>query len=147
MWGFWNHSCPVHLSYLRPASWFSWFLTCPRAPQHWGWGWVGGGICWIADIVFCFGSPHSHLEAPKRWWLWHACLLMWQEMFLSQSLSMVGNSTICERLFMTFFFLVRLLWKDVWDQTKVLVDTSLQVLTSGLGPLIDNRRFSGSSIF
>ena len=66
---------------------------------------------------------------------------------VSQSLSTVGNSAICERLFMSFFFFVPPLWKDVWDQTKVLVDMSLQVLTSGLGPLIDNRRFTGSSTF
>ena len=49
--------------------------------------------------------------------------------------------------FHDFFFFVPPLWKDVWDQTKVLVDMSLQVLTSGLGPLIDNRRFTGSSTF
>ena len=46
-----------------------------------------------------------------------------------------------------FFFFVPLLWKDVWDQRKVLVDMLLQVLTYRLGPLIDNRRFSGSFIF
>ena len=30
-----------------------------------------GSICWIVDIVFLFGSPHSHLETWHRWWLWH----------------------------------------------------------------------------
>ena len=49
--------------------------------------------------------------------------------------------------FHDFFFFVPLLWKDVWDQRKVLVDMLLQVLTYRLGPLIDNRRFSGSFIF
>ena len=31
----------------------------------------GGSICWVTGIVFPFGSPHSHLEAPNHWWLWH----------------------------------------------------------------------------
>ena len=35
----------------------------------------GGSICWVTGIVFPFGSPHSHLEAPNHWWLWHFLLV------------------------------------------------------------------------
>ena len=71
----WMHSFHMHLSYLGPHP----FLDCVhpsllvhlemwrKAAAHFpstGSSAVtmeGGGICWIAGIVFPLGSPHSHL--------------------------------------------------------------------------------------
>ena len=48
---------------------------------------------------------------------------------------------------MIFFFPSVLAGRFISDQAKVLIDMSLQVLISRSGPLIVNKRFSGSSIF
>ena len=97
-----------------------------------------------------FENLHSHLEARNCWWLWHFLFLdLARDTFISQSFPIVIKSTIFGRHFMTFFFFfwshgtVRL----IPDQVKVLTDMSNQLLISGLDPLINNKRLSGSSIF
>ena len=45
-----------------------------------------------------------------------------------------------------FFFYPHSAGRLISDQVSVLIDKSLQVLISGLGPFINNKRFSGSSI-
>ena len=53
---------------------------------------------------FLFGEPSFTFGSPKTLMAVTCLFTDMREMFLSQSLSMVGNSTICERFFMTFFF-------------------------------------------
>ena len=52
-----------------------------------------------------FGTSHSHLEARNHWWLWHFLFIdMVVDIFISQSFTMITNSTIFGRHLMTFLF-------------------------------------------
>ena len=76
------------------------------------------------------------------------CLLIWQDIFSFHNLPVVINLTIFGRHFMTFFFFnPHGTGRLISDQVKVLINKSLQALISDLGPLINNKIFSGSSIF
>ena len=59
-----------------------WFFTC-FTPPHSGEWWQTESYQ-ITGIVFFFAWAHcgfrnSHLEGQNSWWLWHPCLLLWQE--------------------------------------------------------------------
>ena len=88
------------------------------------------------------------------WVLWRAgiaddCdILYWHNRKYSifQSFPLVRNSTDIWETFRDQF------WSHgagrlIPGQVKVFVDISLQVLVSGLDPLIENERFPGSSVF
>ena len=53
---------------------------------------VEDGSIWITGTVFQFGSPHSHLEAENRWWLWLFLFIdMAGDIFISCQLSFIGG--------------------------------------------------------
>ena len=76
LWAHWIHSFHIHLSYLGPI--LVHLASCiPPASQQSPWG-VTVSLDWS------FGSPHSHLEARNRWWLWHVLFIdMAGDIFIS----------------------------------------------------------------
>ena len=64
LWPHWIYSFHMHLSYLDQSCFL--FTLLPAFPQllsnH-----CGG---WQQPLDHSIGSPHSHLEARNRWWLW-----------------------------------------------------------------------------
>ena len=91
------------LSGANPVSLFTLFLAFLHLLSKHCWGW---------QLDLSLGSPHPHLEARNRWWLWHFLFIdMAGDVFISQSLSMVINLTIFWRHFMTLFCVSRY-WKS-----------------------------------
>ena len=79
--GHWNHSLHMHLDYPEPTSCCLLTFWAPLGLA------VGSGCspdgCQITGI---FLLPEERalevkLEACTHWWLWHPCLLVWQEIF------------------------------------------------------------------
>ena len=79
-WAHWNHSFDRHFSSLGPwscvfTSWASSGLT------------IGSGCSLMAtrqQVFFFPSSLMAHwlmLGTCNLWWLWHSCLLIWQEIF------------------------------------------------------------------
>ena len=79
LWPHWIYSFHMHLSHLGPIlfPYSPFFLHFPSSSAIT----VGGGS-WNLSL----GSPHSHLEARNRWWLWHFLLInMAGDVFISHS--------------------------------------------------------------
>ena len=97
----------------------------------------------------------SHRCSFPSWVLWRAgitddcdVLVYWHNRKYSifQSFPLVRNSTDIWETFHDQFW-CHGAGRLIPGQVKVFVDISLRVLVSGLDPLIDNERFSGSSVF
>ena len=72
VWAHWNHSFHMHLSYLGPVSCIFHILSTSRCRE------------WLQPNA---ADPRSSSlswlpwRAGIRWWCWHPCLLIWQEIF------------------------------------------------------------------
>ena len=79
----WNHSFYMHLSCLGPVSCVFHILPhLPLAPQCSPQGVASAS--WLPDSRYCSswapsGLRNSHLRGWNCCWLWHPCLLIWQE--------------------------------------------------------------------
>ena len=67
MWAHWNHSCASQLSGTSVSSVLS-SRSCPDSRYC---------TSWVP-----LGLRNSHLADQNCWWLWHPCLLIWQEILL-----------------------------------------------------------------
>ena len=86
----WAKSCfLVHLK-----QWQLWQMAAPcvpPAPQQSPWRVT-------ASAGLSFGSPHSHLEARNRWWLWHFLFIdLAVEIFISQY-PLISNTLLLHAL-------------------------------------------------
>ena len=91
LWARCIHSFLMHFSYLGQSCFLVHLAPCilptpQQSPEEWG-EWQHPlpseewGVVWEHPLDRSLGSPHSQLEARYRWWLWHFCLLIWQEIF------------------------------------------------------------------
>lgn len=46
------------------------------------WFFTDAGLQALFSLLGALRHQASHLEALNNWWLWHACLLMWQEIVI-----------------------------------------------------------------
>ena len=89
LWAHWIHSFHMHLSYLRLQSCFldhlkEWQICYLHSPSSSAIT-MGGGRAWQHPLDPSFGSPHSHLKARDRWWLWYFLFIyMARDIFISQ---------------------------------------------------------------
>ena len=79
-WAHWSHFFHIYLSYLGPVSNAFHTHTPQLLSAHHG-EWLrllDSRYCsfWVACRL-----RNSHLEGWNCWWLWHTCLLIWQEIF------------------------------------------------------------------
>ena len=82
-WAYWNNFFHMHLIYLGPLSCFH-ILNFLSSGLTLGRGYSLMAV--IKQVLFFLlgflpGLRNSHLKAPNRWWLWHSCLPIWQEIF------------------------------------------------------------------
>ena len=79
IWAHWNHPFDTHLSYLGPVSCFH-ILSFLSSGLSGGTGCsLRAGILLLSE--FPQSSPAHHCGGCNCWWLWHPCLLIWQEIF------------------------------------------------------------------
>ena len=64
-------------------------LLAPPVPQQSRWGRQHPLVC-------SFGSPHSHLEARNRWWLWYFLFINMAEVFSLYS-RISGKESACKQ--------------------------------------------------
>ena len=106
----WNHSFHVHLSCLGPASWDLIFHILSSSLT------VGSGSSSLWQLTGCHiagtilpGLRNSYLEGWNSWWLWHPCLLIWQEI-LHSTLGVSYKIWNCDKsksilsFYFTFYF-------------------------------------------
>ena len=82
VWPHWNHSFHMHLHSLGPVSCVFHILSSSVLT-------AGSGCSLMATKLGRYSSPsrvplglrNSHLKGKNLWWLWHSCLLIWQEIF------------------------------------------------------------------
>ena len=126
VWAIWGH---------HPVFFFFFLISHYPPPSthllssHRGWG-LGWHLLYLKPC-FPFQEPLFTFGGPKSLTTVTSLFIDMEGDILFQSLTMVINSTIFGRCFMTiFFFLSHGTRKLISDQAKVLVDISLQVLIS-----------------
>ena len=115
IWAHWNHSFDTHLSYLGPVSCFH-ILSFLSSGLTVGIGCsLGAGILLLPK--FPQSSPAHHCGGCSRWWLWHPCLLIWQEIFHFSVAT--TNSPVLQMVTLRHLILVSQVhkWRGILSQT------------------------------
>ena len=111
---------PVSLFTLSSGScgrWLPLVFSQLLSNHHGGWITMAGGSPWrvAASAGLSFGSPHSHLEARNRWWLWHFLfidlavqLFIWKCLLISSTLLL--HATLPQFLATTILFFIPWAW-------------------------------------
>ena len=113
-------------------------------------GLIIGSVCSLmaarSQVVFFLSALKAHVGGLPSLMTVTSCLPIWQKILHSSVPPMVRNLT---HIWATINdqFLSQDTGRLIPDQVKLLLDMSLQVLISGLDPLIGNKKLSGSSIF